>query len=213
MSTRPGEAWLFGAHAYFALTRVLLAEDDPERAEAMVVPVLEAAERFRWLENVAYGALLAGTAQMARGRTDAARERLQQALTVASEAGFAGAEWEAHAALAALDREQGGDDARPCCERGRAGGTTGRGTRRRPAGGDVQATGARAVTNSRIARLTSTGQRPSRPVAGALEGQQLAARVARHCGAPLPWRHVVVAALDHEDGLVEVAAVALSTCP
>jgi class 3 adenylate cyclase/tetratricopeptide (TPR) repeat protein len=108
VSAPPGEAWLFGAHAYFALARVLLTEGEPDRAEAMVLPVLAAAERFRWLENVAYGALLVGRAQVARGDTTSGRERLEQALAVASESGFAGAEWEAHAALAALDRADGG---------------------------------------------------------------------------------------------------------
>jgi class 3 adenylate cyclase/tetratricopeptide (TPR) repeat protein len=110
VNTRPGEAWLFGAHAYFALARVLLAEGYPDRAEGLVAPVLAAAERFRFLENVAYGALLAGVARNAQGDLAGADALLNRSLEVASSCGFAGAEWEAHAALADLRREQGRPD-------------------------------------------------------------------------------------------------------
>jgi hypothetical protein len=107
VNTRPGEAWLFGAHAYFALARVLLAEGYPDRAEGLVAPVLAAAERFRFLENVAYGALLAGLARLAQGDHAGTEAHLARALEVAAGCGFAGAEWETHAALASLRVEQG----------------------------------------------------------------------------------------------------------
>lgn len=110
VNARPGEAWLFGAHAYFALARVLLDEGYADRAEGLVAPVLAAAERFRFLENVAYGALLLGTARLAQGDLDGADRHLDRSLEVASSAGFAGAEWEAHAALADLCREEGRTD-------------------------------------------------------------------------------------------------------
>ncbi len=106
VNARPGEAWLFGAHAYFAVARVLTWQGYPERAEGVVEPVLAAAERFRWLELVAYGSLVAGSARLAAGELDGAEERLGAALEVAPAHGFAGAEWEAHAALARLRREQ-----------------------------------------------------------------------------------------------------------
>ncbi len=112
VNARPGEAWLFGAHAYFAVARVLLDQGYPERAEGVVAPVLAAAERFRWLESVAYGALLVGTARLAARDLEAAGARLDRALEVSRAHGFAGARWEAHAALAALSREQG----RPAAE-------------------------------------------------------------------------------------------------
>jgi tetratricopeptide (TPR) repeat protein len=107
VNVRPGEAWLFGAHAYFALARVLLDEGYADRAEGLVAPVLAAAERFRFLENVAYGSLLVGRARLARGDPDGADVLLTRSLEVASSAGFAGAEWEAEAAVADLRREQG----------------------------------------------------------------------------------------------------------
>ena len=107
VNTRPGEAWLFGAHAYFALARVLLDEGYPDRAEGLVAPVLVAAERFQFLENVAYGALLAGLARHAQDDHAGADAHLERALEVAAGCGFAGAAWETHAALAALRGAQG----------------------------------------------------------------------------------------------------------
>jgi tetratricopeptide (TPR) repeat protein len=106
VNARPGEAWLFGAHAYFAVARVLLWEGYPQRAEGVVAPLLAAAERFGWLENVAYGSLVSGSSRLAAGELEGAEERLRGALETASAHGFAGAEWEAHAALAQLSREQ-----------------------------------------------------------------------------------------------------------
>jgi class 3 adenylate cyclase/tetratricopeptide (TPR) repeat protein len=105
VDARPGEAWLFGAHAYFALARVLLDDGAHDAAERLLAPVLAAAERFRFLENVAYGALLMGRARLGRGDLDAADAHLARSLEVAASAGFA-AEWEAEAALADLRRDQ-----------------------------------------------------------------------------------------------------------
>ena len=46
VSTPPGSAFLFGAHAYAALARVYLARGEPERGQALLLPVLRASERL-----------------------------------------------------------------------------------------------------------------------------------------------------------------------
>src|SRR4029079_10130748 len=48
ISAPPGQAWLFGAHAYMAVARVRRDTGDRERGEAIVAPVLAAAERSGW---------------------------------------------------------------------------------------------------------------------------------------------------------------------
>jgi predicted ATPase/class 3 adenylate cyclase len=49
-----GHAWLYGGHCHLALARVQHDAGEPERAEAIAAPILEAAERSGW------GAALAG---------------------------------------------------------------------------------------------------------------------------------------------------------
>jgi class 3 adenylate cyclase/tetratricopeptide (TPR) repeat protein len=44
----PGSAWLFGAHAYVAVARALLALGVPERAERLIAPVAQAARDSEW---------------------------------------------------------------------------------------------------------------------------------------------------------------------
>jgi class 3 adenylate cyclase len=58
VSTPPGRAWLFGAHAYFAVAEVWLDAGEPARAEALVAPVVAAAAESDWLEPKDRGAAL-----------------------------------------------------------------------------------------------------------------------------------------------------------
>ena len=54
----PGQAWLYGGHAYLALARVHREAGAPERADAIAAPILEAAERSGWGATLAGAALL-----------------------------------------------------------------------------------------------------------------------------------------------------------
>jgi class 3 adenylate cyclase/tetratricopeptide (TPR) repeat protein len=54
----PGQAWLYGGHAFLALGRVHLEAGEPERARAIAAPILEAAERTGWGPALAGAALL-----------------------------------------------------------------------------------------------------------------------------------------------------------
>jgi len=101
-----GGPFLFGAHAYASLARVLLATGAPERGENLLRPVLEAAERFGWLETVALSELVLGLCLEASGEPDQASEALARAARLADEHQIPAPGWEAHLALARLTDER-----------------------------------------------------------------------------------------------------------
>lgn len=94
-----GEAFLFGAHAYAATARVLLATGSPERGEALLGPVVAAADRFGWHEAGAIAQLVLGLCLREHDERDRARSALTRAARLADEHGFLAPAWEAHAAL------------------------------------------------------------------------------------------------------------------
>lgn len=98
----PGGAWLFGAHAYSAVARVHLSAGEPERAEALVAPLVVAAEESGWREPFASGSLVLGQARIAKGDRAGAQIALAQALEAAEETGLVAAAREARGALAGL---------------------------------------------------------------------------------------------------------------
>ena len=100
-----GGPFLFGAHAYTAVARVLLASGAPERGEALLRPVLGAAQRSGWREAAATTGLVMGLRLEARGEFDRARAMLAQAAELSDESEIPAAAWEAHAALARLADE------------------------------------------------------------------------------------------------------------
>jgi len=104
-SAPPGTAFVFGAHAYAAVARVLLATGRPERGEELLLPVFRAAERSGWREAAACAGLVIGLCAEARGELERARERLDHAAGLADEYGIPSVGWEAHAALARLVNE------------------------------------------------------------------------------------------------------------
>ncbi len=102
-----GGPFLFGAHAYAAVARVLLASGAPDRGEILLRPVLAAAQNFGWREAAATAGLVIGLCLEARGELDHARATLRQAAELSDESGIPAAAWEAHAALARLPDEPG----------------------------------------------------------------------------------------------------------
>jgi len=82
----PGEAFLHGAHSYFALARLRLARDEPRAAEALVRVVRDPSEKTGWVEVTAEADLLLGIArqddELVKSAVDQARAgglaRLQQ---------------------------------------------------------------------------------------------------------------------------------------
>lgn len=106
-----GGTFLFGAHAYAATARVLLASGAPDRAENLLRPVLEAAQRSGWREAAATAALVLGLCLEAQGQIDQARTTLAEAAELSDEYGIPAPGWEAHAALARLGGVAGDEHA------------------------------------------------------------------------------------------------------
>jgi class 3 adenylate cyclase/tetratricopeptide (TPR) repeat protein len=109
VSTPPGSAFLFGAQAYAALARVYLDRGEAERGEALLLPVLRAAERCGWLEAAAATELVVGLCLEARGELERAITTLAHAAEVADRAGIPAPSWEAHGALGRVLRAAGRD--------------------------------------------------------------------------------------------------------
>ena len=107
VSTPPGSAFLFGAQAYAALARVYLDRGEAERGEALLLPVLRAAERCGWLEAAAATELIVGLCLEARGEVERAITTLAHAAEVADRAGIPASSWEAHGALGRVLRAAG----------------------------------------------------------------------------------------------------------
>jgi class 3 adenylate cyclase len=103
-----GTAFVFGFQAYAAVSRVLAATGAAEQGEALLRPVLGAAERAEWREAVATSELVLGLCLEARGEIDLAREAFVRAARVADDHGIPAPGWEAHSALARLGVEAGG---------------------------------------------------------------------------------------------------------
>jgi len=101
----PGSAFVFGAHAYAAVARVLLASGHPEQGAELLLPVFDAAERSGWREAAACTGLVIGLCAEAQGELERAREQLEHAAGVADKHGIPAVGWEAHAALARLQDE------------------------------------------------------------------------------------------------------------
>jgi tetratricopeptide (TPR) repeat protein len=97
-----GGGFVFGAHAYAAIARVLLASGAAERGARLIRPVFEAAERAGWHEATAITGLVLGLCLEARDELDQARSTLARAAELSDEYGIPAPGWEAHAALARL---------------------------------------------------------------------------------------------------------------
>jgi class 3 adenylate cyclase len=95
-------AFVFGAHAYAAVARVLLAAGRPEQGDELLLGVFRAAERFGWHEAAACTELTLGLCSEACGELESARERLGHAAVLADKYEIPGVGWETHAALARL---------------------------------------------------------------------------------------------------------------
>jgi class 3 adenylate cyclase/tetratricopeptide (TPR) repeat protein len=114
-----GGAFVFGAHAYAAVARVLLATGRPEQGKEVLLSVFRAAERSGWREAAACTGLVIGLCAEAGGGLGLARERLQHAAELADRYGIPAVGWEAHAALARLldERDEHRAAARAILER------------------------------------------------------------------------------------------------
>ncbi len=102
VTTPPGGAWLFGAHAYLGLARAYMGCGDAERSEALLTPIVAAAESTGWKEAIACSSLVIGQARALLGDDSGAELALARALEVADRTGLPAPAWEARATLSKL---------------------------------------------------------------------------------------------------------------
>lgn len=83
IATPPGSAWLTGDGAYLAVARAWLAKREPERARAVLAPMLAAADRVPWVAPLADGCLVDGRAALMLGHPEQAHALLLRAADLA----------------------------------------------------------------------------------------------------------------------------------
>ena len=64
----PGHAWLTADGCYLAIARAWLAHGDPDRARAVLAPLLTAAARVPWVAPLAAASLIDAQAALAQDR-------------------------------------------------------------------------------------------------------------------------------------------------
>ena len=109
VSVPEGGAWLFGAGAYAAVGRVLVAAGEADRAESLLVPVHGAAARSGWRDAQATTGFVLGLCFETRGELDQARETFSSVVDISGQCGLLAPAREAHAALARVLRLSGRD--------------------------------------------------------------------------------------------------------
>ena len=83
-----GGAWVFGYEAYLSVAQAWLGHDDPERARAVLAPLLEVAEREPWKITLAEVLVVDGRALIRLGRKEQARAELDRAAWLAGKHGL-----------------------------------------------------------------------------------------------------------------------------
>jgi tetratricopeptide (TPR) repeat protein len=83
-----GGAWVFGYEAYLSLAQAWLGHDDPERARAILAPLLAVAEREPWKVTLAEALVVDGRALIRLGELGQARSELDRAARLADEHGL-----------------------------------------------------------------------------------------------------------------------------
>jgi DNA-binding SARP family transcriptional activator/tetratricopeptide (TPR) repeat protein len=83
-----GGAWVFGYEAYLSVARAWLGHGEPERARAVLAPLLAAAEREPWKVALAEALVVDGRALIRLGELGQARSRLDGAARLADAHGL-----------------------------------------------------------------------------------------------------------------------------
>ena len=83
-----GGAWMLGYEAYLSLAQAWLGRDEPERARAVLAPMLAVADREPWTAALAAALATDGRALIRLGRTEQARAELDRAARLAAEHGL-----------------------------------------------------------------------------------------------------------------------------
>jgi hypothetical protein len=83
-----GGAWMLGYEAYLSLAEAWLAHDEPDRARAVLAPLLSVAEREPWIPALAAALAVDGRALARLGRSEHARAELERAVRLAGQHGM-----------------------------------------------------------------------------------------------------------------------------
>jgi DNA-binding SARP family transcriptional activator len=83
-----GGAWMLGYEAYLSLAQAWLAGGEPDRASAVLAPLLAVAEREPWRPALAAALAVDGAVLIRLGRRDQARTQLDRAAGMAAEHGL-----------------------------------------------------------------------------------------------------------------------------
>ena len=83
-----GGAWMLGYEAYLSPAEAWLAQGDPERARAVLAPMLAAADRESWLPALAAALVTDGRALIRLGQPGQARPVLDRAVRLAGNHGL-----------------------------------------------------------------------------------------------------------------------------
>ncbi|HVV21395.1 MAG TPA: AAA family ATPase [Pseudonocardiaceae bacterium] len=92
ISVPDGSAWFFGSDAYLSVARAWLAKGEPQRARAVVAPLLVAARKCGWLPMEAQACVVDGRAAAASGDGVVAAERFMRAAELGRRYGMPGVE-------------------------------------------------------------------------------------------------------------------------
>jgi tetratricopeptide (TPR) repeat protein len=83
-----GGAWMLGYEAYLSLAEAWLGHGEPDRARAVLAPLLAVAEREPWIPALAAALAADGRALARLGQREQARAALQRAARLAAEHGL-----------------------------------------------------------------------------------------------------------------------------
>jgi len=97
-----GGAWVQGDESYLWVARGWLSHNEPDRARAVLSPLLAVAQRVPWIPTQAAGLAVDGLALLRLGRTGSAEQALETAARLASRHGLAHVLAEVTAALREL---------------------------------------------------------------------------------------------------------------
>lgn len=100
MAMPPGSAWFLGTDVYLSIARAWLAHGEPDRARAVLRPLLSAAHRSRWVPMEAQACLADGCAAAALGAHPIAAARFARAARLGARYGMPGVERAAERSLA-----------------------------------------------------------------------------------------------------------------
>jgi hypothetical protein len=88
-SIPPGGAWVLGYEAYLSLAEAWLGHGEPDRARAVLAPLLAVAEREPWIPALAAALAADGRALARLGQREPARAELGRAARLAGQHGLA----------------------------------------------------------------------------------------------------------------------------